>query len=392
MMKDLKTRWARLLVAAGVALGGLCGLSGAVGAAPPVLPPPGTKPATSAAPATQPGPPRSLDEIKADMDKVGREVLEAQPSMDALFDPAERAKAAQKAIPALRKMAPLVDELVAAEPRAFPARLELTAILAMLGDEGSLRSLRKLTFSDVREEAVGAKAWVMAVEWAGAMKDPDAQQRVLGDLTSLARTNTDNDTLTQVASLMTEHAATPTLSEQAEDVILKTLQGDMARALAPQIESRRTLRKLEGKPLVIEGTTSDGQVFSTADWRGRVILVDFWATWCPPCMAELPRLKKAYAEFHPKGLEVIGVSSDHDPNNFRAFLRDNKDMPWPQLIDPAAKERHPLIDRFGIDGIPTMFLIDKKGICRSGGARDKYEQMIPKLLEEAADAAPATKS
>ena len=120
-----------------------------------------------------------------------------------------------------------------------------------------------------------------------------------------------------------------------------------------------------GKPLVIEGTTSDGQVFSTADWKGKVILVDFWATWCPPCMAALPELKKAYADLHPKGLEVIGVSSDADPQNFRAFLQDNKDMPWPQLHRPADQGTAPVALKLGVDRIPTMFLIDKKGICRA---------------------------
>jgi thiol-disulfide isomerase/thioredoxin len=383
MMKELSHPWARLAIATALALGGLCGLShlpAANGAPPPAA-------------ATQPGKPRSAEDIATDIDKVGQEIREAQPSMDALFDPAERAKAAPKALPVLRKMLPLMDELVAAEPRArepmFRAKLELTSIMAMLGDEEALRSLRKLTFSDVRDESVSAKAWVMAVDWATAIKDPDAQQRILGDLTALGRKNTDNDALTQVASLMSEHASTPTLGEQAEDLIVKTLQGGMARELAPRIESRRKLRALEGKPMVIEGTTSDGKVFSTSDWKGKVILVDFWATWCPPCMAELPKVKKAYAEFHPKGLELIGVSSDHDPENFRAFLQDNKDMPWPQLLDPTAKEKHPLIDKFGIEGIPTMFLIDKRGICRTVTARENYEQMIPKLLEEKADG-PAT--
>jgi thiol-disulfide isomerase/thioredoxin len=394
MMKELTRQWARAMVAAAVALGGLCGLSRPSAAAPigsgPSAP---AAPAAPGTPTSRPAQPRSLDELKADLDRVGHEVMEAQPPMEALFDPAERAKAAPKAIPAMRKMASLLDELVAAEPRAFPLRLELDGALAMLGDEESLRSLRKLTFSDVREESVGAKAWVMAVDWAAAMKDPDAQQRVLTDLTALARANTDSDEITQIAMMMSDHAATPTLGEQAEDVVLKTLQNELARKLArEEIEPRRKLRALVGKPLVIEGTTSEGQVFSTADWKGKVILVDFWATWCPPCMAALPELKKAYADLHPKGLEVIGVTSDADPQNFRAFLQDNKDMPWPQLIDPQTKELHPVALKLGVDRIPTMFLIDKKGICRAVNVQEmtagkhKYEQLIPKLLEEPAAA------
>src|SRR3954471_23033123 len=249
MMKDLRHRWPRLAFSAALALGALCGLShplsaAPIGSAPPRAPVTGAPPQ----PATQPGKGRTAEDIAADIDKVGQEIREAQPPIDALFDPAERVKAAPKALPVLRRMLPLMDELAAAEPRLrepmFRAKLELTSIMAMLGDEEALRSLRKLTFSDVRDESVSAKAWVMAVDWATAVKDPDAQQRILGDLTALARRNTDNDSLTQVASLMSEHASTPTLGEQAEDLITKTLQGGMARELAPHIETRRKLRAL----------------------------------------------------------------------------------------------------------------------------------------------------
>src|SRR5438309_3024994 len=108
MMKDVRRQWARGMVAAAVALGGLCGLSRPSAAAPigggPNAP---AAPGAPGTPTSRPGQARSLDELKAELDRVGREVMEAQPPMEALFDPAERAKAAPKAIPAMRKMASL---------------------------------------------------------------------------------------------------------------------------------------------------------------------------------------------------------------------------------------------------------------------------------------------
>lgn len=93
-------------------------------------------------------------------------------------------------------------------------------------------------------------------------------------------------------------------------------------------------------------------------------------------------MKKVYAEFHAKGLEIVGVSCDRDVDDLKGFLSQNADMPWPQLFEPGKPGWHPLAEEFGIDGIPTMFLIDKKGVVRSVTARENYKELIPKLLAE----------
>jgi len=140
--------------------------------------------------------------------------------------------------------------------------------------------------------------------------------------------------------------------------------------------------KLEGKPLTISAVQNNGRPFTSADWAGKVILVDFWATWCGPCKAALPRVKETYAKYHDKGLEIVGVSCDQEPDELTKFLAENKDMPWPQLFDPQKPGLHALAEAYGINSIPTMFLIDRKGIVRSVNAEENFEEMIPKLLSE----------
>ncbi|MFT3787926.1 MAG: TlpA disulfide reductase family protein [Tepidisphaeraceae bacterium] len=175
----------------------------------------------------------------------------------------------------------------------------------------------------------------------------------------------------------------PEVANYIENVYTNKLEfRDIAKMKQEQAAQERAA-KLVGNPLVLEGKLRDGTRLTTADLKGKVILVDFWATWCGPCKVELPRVKKAYADFHDKGLEVIGVSFDQTSQALDKFLAANPDMAWPQFFDPE----HPFWENefgkaYGITGIPVMFLIDKKGVCRSITARDNFETLIPQLLAE----------
>jgi thiol-disulfide isomerase/thioredoxin len=143
----------------------------------------------------------------------------------------------------------------------------------------------------------------------------------------------------------------------------------------------------QDKPFKIIGKTVDGADFTTASWKGKVILVNFWATWCGPCIGEVPRVKKMYAQYHAQGLEVLGVSNDFSANSLKTYLAKNN-MPWPELFDPAAAEKqkfNSLTTNLAIDGIPIIFLIDRMGICRSVRGDDQMEDLIPKLLAESAN-------
>ena len=112
------------------------------------------------------------------------------------------------------------------------------------------------------------------------------------------------------------------------------------------------------------------------------VLVDFWASWCGPCKEELPKLKKFYQQYHGQGLEVVGVSCDNEAEDLGRFLAQNRDMPWPQLFDPTQPGWHALAAKYNVNSIPTMFLIDRKGVVRSVEARANYEKLVPELLKE----------
>jgi len=167
------------------------------------------------------------------------------------------------------------------------------------------------------------------------------------------------------------------------------LAGAFAKSTNPQIKQmadgcQGTLRRLSltGKPMAIQGTLLDGSAFDPASLAGKVVLVDFWATWCGPCVAEIPNMLAQYEKYHDKGFEVVGISLDDDREALTQFVTDKK-IPWP-ILHEAAGGGHPLATFYGITGIPQLILIGRDGNVITLNARG--EALGEKLAELFKDA------
>ncbi|MFA6544660.1 MAG: TlpA disulfide reductase family protein [Limisphaerales bacterium] len=148
-----------------------------------------------------------------------------------------------------------------------------------------------------------------------------------------------------------------------------------------QKASKDIQRKLVAGSKFPDFTEKDlaGKPLSIARFKGKVVLVDFWATWCGPCVGELPNVLKAYEKYHAKGFEIVGISLDSDRAKLDSFLAERK-MTWPQYFDGKGWQTK-LAGVYGVHSIPATYLLDGEGKIIAKDLRgEALEEAVAKAL------------
>jgi thiol-disulfide isomerase/thioredoxin len=188
-------------------------------------------------------------------------------------------------------------------------------------------------------------------------------------------------------------------------------------AFEEQVERRRRVEGWRSEPLQLRFTALDGREVDMSRLRGKVVLLEFWATWCGPCVADIPKLKEIYAKYHDRGFEIVGITLEDArvideaarklPRNagkaldtiesaaakieasrqkLAAYVAE-RELPWPQFFDGRGFEGD-ISRRFQVGAIPKALLFDQSGRMVDMDARgDRLENKLQALL---GDAPPAT--
>lgn len=268
-------------------------------------------------------------------------------------------------------------ELRKSEPEKY------TAKLADLPDELGRREL-----TAVMPDAQSAVLLVQLDEAAGTQEVEPVKQAIDAAMAHLPDAPSSPLTL-QLASLATHSAeqvgdefAAQTYASVA-DLFAKSADEEM-RQVGETMAAKSRRMQLLGSEMVVTGVSPKGERFNFADYQGKVVLVDFWATWCEPCMEEMPNFRKLYAEYHDRGFEVVGISVDNHMEKLAQYLSNEK-FPWTILADYHPRNKDALSEHYGVDELPQTILIGADGRVISLNARgeDLTKQLAALFGDEA---------
>lgn len=172
------------------------------------------------------------------------------------------------------------------------------------------------------------------------------------------------------------------LCNKLADLAEKSDNEDLAASAGRMRGTARRLG-LMGSEMEVFGTTASGEEFDMADYKGKVVLVDFWASWCRPCMLEIPNMKRNLEAYGDKGFEIVGINMDSTEKAFRKCI-DEREIDWTNIVsweEGKSGWQAPMTTYYGVSGIPTAILVDQTGKVVSLEARGtKLDKKLEELL------------
>ena len=260
----------------------------------------------------------------------------------------------------------------------------MLTLLAIFGDDATRANIQKNSEADTAVGLANKIAYLNG-SWIRSNKDEAAQGKVLDEVQKLAKAKPASMEVAQQVAMLTQlGAASPANQKRAEDIVSNDLTSPIAKQMKEEIASRRKLQEMENKPIDINGTKVDGSALERGLERQshpRRLLGDV----VRPVQGGASAREGRLFEISRQGTGSARRFVRQRQGCASGFVKDDPAMAWPQLFDAKQNPElnwHPLAKSYGINGIPTMFLIDKKGVLRRVKARENFEELIPKLLAE----------
>lgn len=275
--------------------------------------------------------------------------------------------------------------------QAAGGRMQFLSMLGRFGDEeagGRIETFLKQAEGDANPQIQEfAKRVILQQKMANWQQlEQSARDEVVAEIR--ASVSGDNVTgrsvgmLLQFADAVAQSGDVDTAVELINESLpkLKEIEDPAVAERLPRLEGTVRRLQLPGNKMEVEGTLLGGDEVDWESYRGKVVLVDYWATWCGPCIAELPNVLTAYENYHEKGFDVLGISLDDDKTAVEQFIAE-RELPWKTLYSDNPETNgwnHPMAERYAIAGIPQAILVDQEGKVVNMNARGA---VLEKALE-----------